>query len=228
MKILLVEDDEKTAAHILRGLREYGHVVDHARNGRDGLFMAGSEPYDVLIIDRMLPGMDGLSIVKMLRETDIETPALILTTLGGIDDRVEGLESGADDYLVKPFAFSELVARLNVLARRPPLVQTHTTLKVADLEVDLLKRTVRRDGEVVDLQPREFSLLAFMMQRAGQVVTRTMLLEGVWDFHFDPRTNIIETHMSRLRAKLDRGRKQALIHTVRGAGYTIHADTAAS
>lgn len=228
MKILLVEDDEKTAERILRGLREHGHVVDHARNGRDGLFMAGSEPYDVLVVDRMLPGMDGLSIVKMLRETDVQTPTLILTTLGGIDDRVEGLQSGADDYLVKPFAFSELMARITVLARRPPLAKTQTTLRVADLEVDLLKRSVRRSGDIVDLQPREFSLLTFMMQRAGQVVTRTMLLEGVWDFHFDPKTNIIETHMSRLRAKLDRGRKQALIHTVRGAGYTIHADSAAS
>ena len=223
MKILLIEDDAETAAYILGGLKQHGHVADHAANGRDGLFLASSEAYDVLVVDRMLPGLDGLGIVRTLRATGQRTPVLFLTTLGGIDDRVAGLDAGGDDYLVKPFAFAELLARLNALARRPPLAQVETVLRVADLEMDLLKRVVTRGGARIELQPREFQLLEYMMRHADRVVTRTMLLEGVWDFHFDPKTNIVETHMSRLRAKLDRGGDPDLIQTVRGAGYMMRA-----
>jgi two-component system OmpR family response regulator len=223
VKILVVEDDAETAAYITGGLHQHGHVTDHAANGRDGLFLASSEAYDVLVVDRMLPGLDGLGIVRTLRATGQSTPVLVLTTLGGIDDRVEGLDAGGDDYLVKPFAFAELLARLNALARRPPLTQVVTALVVADLEMDLLKRTVRRGGTHIDLQPREFQLLEYLMRHADRVVTRTMLLESVWDFHFDPKTNIVETHISRLRAKLDRGGDPELIHTVRGAGYMMRA-----
>jgi two-component system OmpR family response regulator len=223
MKFLLVEDDAETAAYIVRGLREHGHTADHAATGRDGLFLGGSETYDIMIVDRMLPGMDGLSIVKMLRSTGVKTPILFLTAMGGIDDRVEGLNAGGDDYLVKPFGFSELLARVNALARRPPLSSNQTVLRVADLEMDLLKRTVIRAGVEVDVQPREFMLLEFLMRHAGQVVTRTMLLEGVWDFHFDPKTNIVETHISRLRAKINRGHEIELIQTIRGSGYVIRA-----
>jgi two-component system OmpR family response regulator len=223
VKILVIEDDAETAAYITGGLHQHGHVTDHAANGRDGLFLASSEAYDVLVEDRMLPGLDGLGIVRTLRATGQSTPVLVLTTLGGIDDRVEGLDAGGDDYLVKPFAFAELLARLNALARRPPLTQVVTALVVADLEMDLLKRTVRRGGTHIDLQPREFQLLEYLMRHADRVVTRTMLLEGVWDFHFDPKTNIVETHISRLRAKLDRGGDPELIHTVRGAGYMMRA-----
>jgi two-component system, OmpR family, response regulator len=224
MKLLLIEDDVQTAAYIVRGFQEHGHTVDHAKSGRDGLFLAGSESYDVLIVDRMLPGVDGLSIVKTLRSTEIDTPVIFLTTMGGIEDRVIGLQSGADDYLVKPFAFSELVARVNALARRTPLSKTQTVLRVGDLELDLLKRKVRRGADIIDLQAREFALLEFLVQRAGQVVTRTMLLEGVWNLHFDPKTNIVETHMSRLRSRIDNGRSQALIHTVWRSGYMIRAE----
>ena len=223
MKILLIEDDAETAAYIGGGLRQHGHVVDQAANGRDGLFMASGETYDVLVVDRMLPGLDGLGIVRTLRATGHSTPVLFLTALGGIDDRVEGLNAGGDDYLVKPFAFAELLARLNALTRRPPLAQVETVLRLADLEMDLLKRGVTRGGTRIDLQPREFQLLEYLLRHADRVVTRTMLLEGVWDFHFDPRTNIVETHMSRLRGKLDRGGDPELIHTVRGAGYMIRA-----
>lgn len=223
MRILLIEDDAETAAYILGGLKQHGHVADHAANGRDGLFLASSESYDVLVVDRMLPGLDGLGIVRTLRATGQRTPVLFLTTLGGIDDRVAGLDAGGDDYLVKPFAFAELLARLNALSRRPPLAQVETVLRVADLEMDLLKRVVTRGGTRIELQPREFQLLEYMMRHADRVVTRTMLLEGVWDFHFDPRTNIVETHMSRLRAKLDRGDDPELILTVRGAGYMMRA-----
>jgi two-component system OmpR family response regulator len=223
VKILVIEDDAETAAYITGGLHQHGHVTDHAANGRDGLFLASSEAYDVLVVDRMLPGLDGLGIVRTLRATGQSTPVLVLTTLGGIDDRVEGLDAGGDDYLVKPFAFAELLARLNALARRPPLTQVVTALVVADLEMDLLKRTVRRGGTHIDLQPREFQLLEYLMRHADRVVTRTMLLEDVWDFHFDPKTNIVETHISRLRAKLDRGGDPELIHTVRGAGYMMRA-----
>ena len=223
MKILLVEDDTQTADYIARSLKEHAHVVDVAANGRDGLFMATGERYDVLIIDRMLPGMDGLSLVKALRSAAVKVPVLFLTTMSGIDDRVDGLNAGGDDYLVKPFAFSELLARINALSRRPPMSEAHTVLQVADLEMDLLKRKVTRGGELVDLQPREFQLLEFLMRHADQVVTRTMLLEGVWEFHFDPKTNVVETHISRLRSKVDRGRDAELIHTIRGSGYTLRA-----
>lgn len=223
MKVLLVEDDQDTAAYIVNGLKQHGHVVDHAANGRDGLFLATEGGHDVIIADRMLPGLDGLALVKALRAANLRTPVLFLTALGGIDDRVEGLESGGDDYLVKPFAFAELLARLNALARRPPMVDVATTLKVADLEMDLIARTVTRAGRRIDLKPREFQLLEYLMRHAGQVVTRTMLLENVWDFHFDPGTNIVDTHVSRLRAKVDRGFDNELIHTVRGVGYCLRA-----
>ncbi|MGV8996631.1 MAG: winged helix-turn-helix domain-containing protein [Parvibaculaceae bacterium] len=221
MKILVIEDDSQTAAYIARGLREKGHVVDLAENGRDGLFLATEEHHEILIIDRMLPGMDGLSIVKALRAANIQTPVLFLTTLGNIDSRVEGLEAGADDYVVKPFAFSELNARVNALARRPLQSTDESYLKVDDLELDFLKRTVRRADKKIDLQPQEFRLLEFLMRHADQVVTRTMLLENVWDFHFDPQTNIVETNISRLRSKVDRGFDKELIYTVRGAGYVL-------
>jgi two-component system OmpR family response regulator len=222
MKVLLVEDDAETAAYVADGLREYGHVVDHAATGPDGLQLATGHPHDVLIIDRMLPGLDGLAIVKAVRSAGLRAPILLLTTMGGIDDRVEGLESGADDYLVKPFAFAELLARTNALARRP-VNTVETTLRVADLEMDLVKRTVTRDARRIVLQPREFQLLEYLMRNTGRVVTRTMLLEHVWDFHFDPRTNIVETHMSRLRGKVDRDFNVELILTIRGSGYSLRA-----
>ena len=221
MKLLLVEDDKETADYLRRALREAGHTVDHAANGRDGLMLAAGEPYDVIVLDRLLPGIDGLSLLRTVRSAGVKTPVLLLTALGGIDDRVEGLEAGGDDYLVKPFAFAELLARVNALARRPPAQETQTRLRVADLEMDLLKRTVARGGERIELQPREFRLLEYLMRHAERVVTRTMLLESVWEFHFDPKTNIVESHMSRLRGKVDRGRGPELIHTVRGAGYCI-------
>jgi len=222
MRILLIEDDQETASYLARGLREHGHVVDHAATGQDGLFLAGGG-HDVLIVDRMLPGLDGLGLVRALRETGVKAPVLFLTALGGVGDRVKGLEAGGDDYLVKPFAFAELLARVNALARRPPLVEVRTVLRVADLEMDLLKRTVTRDGHRIELQPREFQLLECLLANAERVVTRTMLLETVWDFHFDPKTNIVETHMSRLRAKLAQEGGAELIHTVRGAGYALRA-----
>ena len=221
MKLLVVEDDNETAAFLLRALHEAGHVVDRAASGRDGLLLAAGEPYDVIVLDRMLPPPDGLAIVRTIRAAGVKSPVLLLTALGGIDDRVEGLEAGADDYLVKPFAFSELLARVNALARRPPHQQAPTALKVGDLNLDMLRRAVTRSGARIDLQPREFQILAFLMSNAGRVVTRTMLLESVWGFHFDPKTNIVETHVSRLRSKVDRGRGPQLIHTVRGAGYCI-------
>ena len=223
MKVLVVEDDAETAAYIVSGLSEQGHVVDYASNGREGLFLAGGGSYEVAIVDRMLPGLDGLSLVKTLREGGVRITVLFLTNLGGIDDRVEGLDAGGDDYLVKPFAFPELLARVNALGRRPALGTAETVLRVADLEIDLIRRSVQRGGRPVDLQPREFKLLECLMRNAGRVVTRTMLLEQVWEFHFDPKTNIVETHMSRLRAKVDRGYSSALIHTVRGAGYSLRA-----
>lgn len=223
MKILLIEDDAGTAQHIIKSLRQHGHVVDHASNGRDGLFLAAGESYEMLIVDRMLPGLDGLGVVKTIRGAGIKTPVLFLTTLGGIDDRVEGLDAGGDDYLVKPFAFAELLARINALVRRPPITAVKTTLRVADLEMDLLKRTVVRDGRRIELQPQEFKLLEYLMRHAGRVVTRTMLLENVWEFHFDPQTNVVETHISRLRSKVDRGFAAEIIHTVRGSGYCLRA-----
>ncbi|MDB5448385.1 MAG: DNA-binding response regulator [Phenylobacterium sp.] len=221
MKLLLVEDDEETAAYLRRGLSEAGHTVDRAAAGRDGLLLAAGETYDVIVLDRMLPQLDGLAILRTIRAAGVKTPVLLLTALGGIDDRVEGLEAGGDDYLVKPFAFAELLARVNALARRPPTQDSPTTLQVADLQMDLLKRTVTRRGKRIELQPKEFQVLEFLMRNAGRVVTRTMLLESVWDFHFDPRTNIVETHVSRLRSKVDRGHEAELIQTVRGAGYCI-------
>jgi two-component system OmpR family response regulator len=221
MKLLLVEDDRETAAYLKRSLLEAGHVVDHAASGRDGLLLAAAEPYDVIVLDRMLPELDGLAILRTIRASGVKAPVLLLTALGGIDDRVEGLEAGGDDYLVKPFAFAELLARVNALSRRPPPQDAPTILRVADLQLDLLKRTVTRGGQRIELQPREFQLLEYLLRNAGRVVTRRMLLESVWEFHFDPKTNIVETHMSRLRAKLDRGSDAELIHTVRGAGYIL-------
>jgi two-component system OmpR family response regulator len=222
MKILVIEDDDDTASYVAKGLIEQGHVVDRSANGRDGLFLAASETYDVLIVDRMVPGLDGLAIVKTIRGAGVKTPILFLTAVDGINDRVEGLEAGGDDYLVKPFAFTELAARVNALGRRPALTEVGTALCVGDLEMDLLRRTVRRADRVVELQPRELRLLEYLMRHPGQVVTRTMLLEHVWDFHFDPHTTVVETHISRLRSKLDQKENQAsLIETVRGAGYRL-------
>ena len=223
MKILVIEDDAETADYVAQGLREEGHVVCHAATGRDGLLFAAAESFDVIIVDRRLPGIDGLSIVKTIRGAGVKTPVIFLTTMAGVDDRVEGLEAGGDDYLVKPFAFSELLARVNALGRRPPLVDEQVTLRVADLEIDLIRRKIARGGRTIDLQPREFRLLEYLARHAGRVVTRTMLLEHVWDFHFDPKTNVVETHISRLRAKIDKPFDQELIHTVRGAGYSLHA-----
>ncbi len=223
MKILVIEDDKETAAYLVNGLQEHGHVVEHAPNGRDGLFHAAGESYDLMIIDRMLPGLDGIGIVKTIRGAGIATPVLFLTALNGIDDRVDGLNAGADDYLIKPFAFSELIARVAALARRPPGQPVATVLRVGDLEIDLLARAVTRAGQTIDLQPREYRLLEFLMRHAGQVQTRTMLLESVWDFHFDPQTNVVDVHISRLRTKIDRGFEQPLIHTIRGAGYCLRA-----
>jgi two-component system, OmpR family, response regulator len=221
MKLLVVEDDKEAGAYLRRALQQAGHTVDQVADGREGLLLAAAEAYDVIVLDRMLPKMDGLAIVRTIRASGVKTPVLLLTALGGIDDRVEGLEAGGDDYLVKPFAIAELMARVNALARRPPTQDAPTTLQVADLKLDRLARSVTRAGARIELQPREFQLLEYMMRHAGRVVTRTMLLESVWDYHFDPKTNIVETHMSRLRAKVDRGHAQDLIHTVRGAGYCL-------
>lgn len=226
MKILLMEDDQETSAFVARGLREQGHVVDTAATGRDGLFLATEGSHDVLIVDRMLPHLDGVALVQALRGTGVKTPVLFLTALGGVGDRVRGLETGGDDYLIKPFAFAELLARVNALARRPPLNVTQTTLRAGDLEMDLLKREVRRGAVTIDLQPREFQLLEFLLRSADRIVTRTMLLEAVWDFHFDPKTNIVETHVSRLRAKLSRFGGTDLIHTIRGSGYILRTPPA--
>lgn len=221
MKILVVEDDERTAAYVAKGLAEQGHAVDRVADGRDGLFQASEGRYDALIVDRMLPGLDGLALVRLLRGAGVATPVLFLTALGGLDDRVGGLEGGGDDYLVKPFAFSELLARLNALARRPPLAGREPVLRVADLELDTERRTVARGGVAIELQPLEFRLLEYLMRHAGRVVTRAMLLEQVWDFNFDPRTSLVEAHISRLRAKIDRPFGAGLIATLRGAGYTL-------
>jgi two-component system, OmpR family, response regulator len=221
VKVLLIEDDQEASAYIARGLREQGHVVDLAASGRDGLFLAADGGHDVLVVDRMLPGLDGIGLVQALRGMKVPAPVLFLTALGGVGDRVRGLDAGADDYLVKPFAFAELLARINALSRRPPLTDAPVVLRAGDLELDLLKRTVMRAGQPIELQPREFQLLEFLLRNADRLVTRTMLLEAVWDFHFDPRTNIVETHMSRLRAKLGQGGGAELIYTVRGAGYIL-------
>jgi two-component system OmpR family response regulator len=221
MRILVIEDDAEVARFLVKGLKESGHVVDHAANGRDGLFLAAGEPYEAMIIDRMLPGVDGLTIVQTIRAAGNRTPVLFLSALGEVDDRVKGLKAGGDDYLVKPFAFAELLARLEALDRRRPTDALEARLAVDDLEMDLLSRRVTRAGKAVDLQPREFKLLEYLMRQADQVVTRTMLLENVWDYHFDPQTNVIDVHISRLRRKIDSGFDKPLLHTIRGAGYML-------
>src|SRR6202047_3680906 len=223
MKILVVEDDRDTASYLAKGLGESGYTVDRSGDGRDGLFLATSGSHDAIILDRMLPGMDGLSLLGALRAAEIRTPALILSALGSVDDKVKGLRAGGDDYLVKPFAFSELLARLEALLRRGAGPTTTTRLQVADLELDLLTRSVRRGGKAIEVLPREFRLLEYLMRNAGHVVTRTMLLEHVWDYHFDPQTNVIDVHISRLRQKIDKSFDSPLLHTVRGAGYCLRA-----
>jgi two-component system OmpR family response regulator len=229
MKVLVVEDDVETSAYVARGLKEQGHSVDTASDGRDGLFLALDQSFDVVIMDRMLPGMDGLNLLKSLRAGGVETPVIFLTALGGVGDRVEGLEAGADDYLMKPFSFSELNARVNALARRPPFKAEVSLLEVGALELNRLQRTVRLADKPIDLKPKEFALLEYLMQNADKVVTRTMLLEHVWDFHFDPKTTIVETHISRIRARIEAERTPGAtggpqILTVRGAGYMLVAD----
>lgn len=222
MRILVAEDDHETAEFVRKGLSELGHQAVIVGNGEDALHLVLGEPIDVVVLDRMLPGLDGLSVLRRIRAADVQAPVLLLTALGRIEDRVGGLEAGADDYLVKPFAFSELVARINALARRPPTSASQPTeLRCGSLAMDLLKREVRRDGSVVLLQPREFRLLEELMRGHGRVLTRTMLLELVWDYHFDPQTNIVETHISRLRSKLNEGGRADLIETVRGSGYRM-------
>ncbi|MBN2741111.1 MAG: response regulator transcription factor [Rhodobacteraceae bacterium] len=221
MKLLLIEDDATTADYVAQGLREEGHLVDALASGRDGLSQALGGEYDVIIVDRMLPELDGLSIVRAVRAAKIATPIIFLTAIGGVDDRIEGLNAGADDYLVKPFAFGELSARLTALARRPQTQAEQVVLEAGDLRMDLIARRVTRAGQDIDLLPREFGLLEFLLRRKGRVQTRTMLLEGVWDLNFDPQTNVVETHISRLRNKVDKPFTRDLIHTVRGAGYRI-------
>jgi two-component system OmpR family response regulator len=226
MRLLLIEDDKAAASYVAKGLRECGHSVDVAHAGREGLMLAASESYDALIVDRMLPELDGLSVIRTLRATDNRTPVLILSALGEVDDRVKGLRAGGDDYLVKPFAFSELLARLEALLRRARAAAAdapETVLRFEDLTMDLLARRVERAGRPIDLQPREFRLLEVLLRHAGQVMTRTMLLEKVWDYRFDPQTNVIDVHISRLRQKIDKGFERPLIHTVRGAGYSLRA-----
>ena len=228
MRVLVIEDDADAAEYLAKGLRESGHGAEVAADGRGGLLRAASEPFDVLIVDRMLPGVDGLSLVQHLRATGHTMPVLFLSALGEVDDRVKGLRAGGDDYLVKPYAFSELLARIENLGRRQSAKAVATSLRVADLELDLLTRKVTRAGQVIDLQPREFQLLETLMRHPGQVMTRTMLLEKVWNYHFDPQTNVIDVHISRLRQKIDRGFDVPLIHTVRGAGYSLRAPEAAA
>lgn len=224
MKILVIEDDAQTASYVEKGLCQEGHDVDRCASGPNGLELALTRDYDVMVVDRMLPGLDGLSIVRALRAARRDTPVLFLTSVGGVDDRVEGLEAGGDDYLLKPFAFSELMARLNALnRRRAPSKREETVLKIGGLEMNLIARTVVRDGQPIDLQPREFRLLEYLMRNRDRVLTRTMLLERVWDFHFDPKTNVVETHISRLRSKVDKPFAAEMIRTVRGAGYSLHA-----
>lgn len=225
MRILTIEDDSDTARYIRKGLSEAGHTADLAETGPDGLHRACEEHYDALVVDRMLPGMDGLTLIRGLRERSVLTPVLILSALGEVDDRVQGLRAGGDDYLTKPFAFSELLARLEALLRRADLDSAATTLQVDDLYMDLLSREVRRGEQKVELQPREFRLLEYLMRHSGQVVTRTMLLENVWDYHFDPQTNVIDVHVSRLRGKIDKHFDTPLLHTVRGAGYMLRASS---
>jgi two-component system OmpR family response regulator len=223
MHVLLVEDDEQVASFLLKALREVGILADHATDGKEGLLQAARGNYDLLIIDRMLPSLDGLAIVRTLRASDNNTPVLVLSALGEVDDRVEGLRAGGDDYLVKPFAFAELHARLEALMRRGVGETPETKLRVGDLEMNLLTREVTRAGQHIHIQPREFRLLEYLMRHEGQVVTRTMLLENVWDYHFDPQTNVIDVHVSRLRAKIDKEFDESLLQTVRGAGYVMRA-----
>ena len=223
MHVLIIEDDKDVAAYITKGLSESGYVVDAAHTGTEGLSMAQSGQYDILIVDRMLPELDGLSVIAQLRKEGMSTPVLILSALGEVDDRVEGLAAGGDDYLVKPYAFSELLARVQALTRRRGgAIQDQMMLEVADLQLDRLKRKVTRSGRKINLQPREFRLLEYLMSNAGQVVTRTMLLEKVWEYHFDPQTNVIDVHISRLRSKIDKDFDPPLIHTERGAGYSLY------
>jgi len=225
MKVLLVEDNERVASFVRKGLAEEGHVVDYADNGRDGLFLASTEQYDALVLDRMLPGgVDGLGIIEALRKTGNKTPVLILSALADVQERIAGLRAGGDDYLTKPFAFGELAARLDALVRRSQAADFQRLLVVGDLRMDLLSRKVTRGGTAIQLQPREFKLLELLMRHAGQVVTRTMLLENVWNYHFDPQTNVIDTHISNLRHKIDAGFDRPLLKTVRGSGYRLSAD----
>jgi len=220
MRILVIEDDKEAAAYLVKGLSESGHRVEVAEHGRVGLDIARRESFDAMIIDRMLPGIDGLSIIAALRAANNQTPVLVLSALGDVDERVKGLRAGCDDYLSKPFAFSELLARLEALTRR---VSAETKLQIGDLEMDLLARTVTRSGQPIELLPREFRLLEYLMRHAGHIVTRTMLLEKVWDHHFDPQTNVIDVHVSRLRQKIDKGFESPLLQTIRGAGYSLRA-----
>jgi two-component system OmpR family response regulator len=221
MRVLLIEDDQSVADYIVNGLREVGYEVEHVADGKEGLFAADSDVYDVLILDRMLPRVDGLSILQSLRAAENHTPVLILSALGEVEDRVKGLNAGGDDYLPKPFSFAELLARVQALVRRREGGGPQTRIRVADLEMDLLTHKVTRAGENIVLQPREFRLLEYLMKHASQVVTRAMLLENVWDYHFDPQTNVIDVHISRLRQKIDKGHERQLLHTVRGAGYRL-------
>jgi len=221
MRVLIIEDDQEAAAFIAKALRESGHSADLAHDGETGLTMAREEGYDVLVIDRMLPGLDGLSIIRTLRAEGRDVPVLILSALGEVDDRVKGLKAGGDDYLTKPFAFSELLARIEALGRRVQPEEQKTSYVIGDLVLDRLSHRVHRGGAVIQLQPREYRLLEYLMKHAGQVVTRTMLLEGVWDYHFDPQTNVIDVHISRLRSKIDKNYDTPLLHTVRGAGYVM-------
>lgn len=224
MRILIVEDDHQAANYLAKGLKESGHIADHAATGEDALSLAETHDYDVLIVDRMLPGLDGLAMIETLRRRGLTTPILVLSALGDVDDKVRGLRAGGDDYLAKPYAFTELLARVESLVRRSSPGQARTQLRTGDLELDLLARTVTRAGTPISLQPREFMLLEYLMKNAGRVVTRTMLLENVWDYHFDPQTNVIDVHISRLRGKIDKDFDPPLLHTVRGAGYMIRAD----
>jgi len=221
MRVLIVEDDQEAASYMVKGLKESGYVVDHVADGREALYRVAAETYDAAVVDRMLPGVDGLTIVKTMRSAGNHIPVLILSALGDVDDRVKGLKAGGDDYLVKPYAFAELLARLEALLRRGRADSPDTTLKLADLEMDLVGRTVRRAGRPIELKPKEFALLEYLMRHAGHVVTRTMLLENVWDYSFDPQTNVIDVHISRLRQKIDKGHDKPLLSTIRGAGYSL-------
>ena len=224
MRILIIEDDMETADYVMAGLHRSGHLAEHVSDGREGIVCAAGGNFDAIVIDRMLPGTDGLTVVKTLRSVGVKAGIIFLTARAGVDDRVEGLDAGGDDYLTKPFAFSELLARLHSLARRPPLSDVETILRVADLELDLIARRAKRGDRDIQLRPREFRLLEYLMRNADRVVTRTMLLEKVWNFHFDPKTKIVETHMSKLRAKVSLEGEPELIHTIRGAGYVLRAN----